>query len=306
MVVPFHVSSRVVSSGQVTVGAGAGFVLLLGSTTATVPAVYSGVLLVAAAFVVGPSVTLGGAAGVVIHDLFRGAVGPLTAELAVWLLAFAGVVAWLDSDDSPDAPAWGAGSRLLACAVAGVYATAAAAWFAMVLGGERFYASGMDFLPGVLVVAVVGALAGGRFRETVPSLFEADAGRDPGLADPDSGTTRTRRFDRRRGAALLGLLAIGVLWLVGAMGLDAFAHDLALFDSETQLRNYAGTLFGTGTAFATAGASVVVWVYRYGDLVVRLSPLLVGCVLLSLRWLVRRRRRPNRGTDTLDRRPTDD
>jgi hypothetical protein len=294
----------VVSSGWVAVGAGVGFALTIGSTTAAVPAVYPAAVLVAAAFAVGPSVTLGGAAGVIIHDLFRGAVGLWTAELAVWMLAYAGLVAWLDPDRTPGAPTWAARTALLACLVAGAYATATAAWLTAVLGGEPFYTGGVDFLPGLLVV-VVGALLGGRLRESVPPLFAEERSHTPRVA-ADSAAPRPRRFDRRRGAALLGLGVVGVLWLVGAIGLDAFAHDLGKFGSENELRNYAGNLFGTGTLVAALGVSVLVGVYHYGDLVVRLSPLLVGCVVLSLRWFVSTRRLPDWGAVASDRRPTDD
>jgi hypothetical protein len=304
MDIPSQFTGGEVSSGWVAIGAAVGFVLLAGSTTAAVPAVYPGAVLVAAAFVVGPSVTLGGAAGVVIHDLFRGAVGRWTAELAIWMLVFAGLIAFLDPDGTPDAPAWDVRSVLLTCAVAGVYATATTAWLATLLGGAPVYTTGADFLPGLLV-AVAGALVGSRLRETVPTPFEANGGHDAGVAESDSGVRRPRRFDRRRGTALVGLLAIGVLWLVGAIGLDVFAHDLAQFGSENQLRNYAGNRFGAGTT-AAVGVSALVGVYRYGDLVVRLSPLFVGCVVLSLRWLDPARRLPHWGTLTSDRRVTDD
>lgn len=304
-----HISRNIDATGLIGIGAVLGLVLLAGSTAVALPTVYVGAVFVAMAFVVGPSVTLGGAAGVVVHGLFRGAVGPWTAELVVWMLAFAGLLAWLDGNDagySMSTPARGLWADLLACGVAGMYATATAAWLATLLGSERFYTAVVGFLPGLLVVTVLGALVGGWLRTVVLPSFQPDAEYESKPAKTDGGIDRAASPDRRRGVVLLGLLAVGLLWIGGAMGLDVLTHDLALFGSETELRNYASDFFGTGTAVATVGANVLVGVYQHGGLLVRLSPLLLCGVILGLRWLVSRHRPPDQGTAVIDLGSSDD
>ncbi|WP_206043470.1 hypothetical protein [Haloarcula rubripromontorii] len=129
---------------QVALAAVVGFLFVELGTRTAISAASVGGAFVAAAVLTGPAAPLGGVAGLVIHDAFHGVIGYWTVATAVWILTFAGVVAWL--------------------VVGGVNATAFAAWLVLVLGAQPFYTAVMSYLPGVAVavgLSVVGLVAVG-------------------------------------------------------------------------------------------------------------------------------------------------
>ncbi|MFC6863826.1 hypothetical protein ACFQGE_10150 [Halomicroarcula sp. GCM10025817] len=261
---------------HVALASGAGFLLVAVATSARIPVAVVGGLLVAAALFVGPSAALGGTSGLVIHDLFRGAVGVGTLTLAVWLCVFVGLLAWFSpalaggrARLSVRSPPRALRSYVVGTVVAGLYATAASAWVATVAGHERFYTAAADLLPGVLVAGLVGvaAIVTARRLGRAVSVPRATVGTRPGRL-----TT-------------LALFVVGAAWLVGAIGTDLLAHDLGLFPTDIQLAYYVAGLLGTGSLVATVGSAVLLSVYRYGELAVVLSAPLAGVlswVLVSL------------------------
>lgn len=251
-VVPEHVALA-------TAGA---FLLLALATSVQVPVAVVGGILVATALLVGPSAALGGASGLVLHDLFRAGVGVWTLAVAVWLCVFVGLLAVF-------APGV-AGGRARAAVrmppravrpfvgaviVAGTYATAVSAWISSVTGGGRFYTSAADLLPGVVVAALLGVavLVVARRFDGAVSVSRPNAPARPGRL------------------VLAGLFVVGVAWLVGAIGIDLLGHDLGLFPTETQLEYYIAGLLGSGSLVSTVGSAVLVGVYRYSEVAVFLS-----------------------------------
>ena len=243
-----------------------GFLAVEMATRTATSTAYVGAAFVAAAVLIGPAVSLGGVAGLVIHDAVHGVIGYWTVATAVWILTFVGVVAWLST--SPDnwsskpihrvAPVY-AGWVI----VGGVNATAFAAWLVMVLGAQRFYTVVMSYLPGVAVavgLCVVGLVAvrtaerldwlPGRAGTRGRSLSESNA---PGR---NSSTGPT-----------VGVTLIGTGWLVGVSALDVFVHDLGLYPTATDFRAFVTGFLGSGSPVATA----LLGVYKYGELAVVLS-----------------------------------
>lgn len=252
---------------HVAIASGAGFLLLATATSVQIPVAVAGGFLVTAALLVGPSAAIGSAGGLVIHDLFRGAVGVGTLVLAVWLCVFATLLAWFSPGVAGGreratvrSPPRAVRSYLGATVVAGLYATALAAWVSTVGGSERFYTVAADLLPGVLVAALLGTavlVVAPRLDRAV-SISRANVGARPGRL-----TT-------------LGLFVVGAAWLAGAVGTDLLAHDLGLFPTDIQLAYYVAGLLGTGSLVATVGSAVLLTVYRYGELAVVLSAPLAG------------------------------
>jgi hypothetical protein len=287
--VPHSVADALVV-GHVALAACVG-VSLVGVATATgTPVAYVVAALVAAALVLGPSAGVGGAVGVVLHDLFTGAVGTWTVGLAVWLVAFAVPVAWLGPRRPPATPGplrsrLGRQLRALAAfGVGGVYATALSAWLLALVGGQRFYVAAYQFLPGVPVAAALGAVAlvvlSTRSGRRIAAVW---TDRRYAVTRPETDGGVDHRHDRPGWTFILWLLAVGVAWLAVAGGLDLFAHDLTLFANEAELLVYARGLFGEGSPIAT----VVVSVYRYGTLAVHLSAPLVVALLLAVAGIER-------------------
>jgi hypothetical protein len=244
---------------HVALVSGAGFLLVAAATSARIPVIVVGSLLVAAALFVGPSAAFGGACGLVVHDLFRGAVGVGTLAVAVWLCAFVGLLAWFSPALAGSrtrlavrSPPRALRSYVAGAVVAGLYATALSAWVSTVAGHERFFTVAADLLPGVLVAGVVGATV----LVVAPRL-------DRGVTTP-TDTPRGR-------LTTLGLFVVAAAWLVGAVGTDLLAHDLGLFHTDIQLAYYVAGLLGTGSLVATVGSAVLLTVYRYGELAVVLS-----------------------------------
>lgn len=272
-VVPSAVTS------PVALATGGTFLLMTLATAAAVPVTYAGALIVAVVPVVGPAAVVGGAVGVIIHDLFRGTVGYLTVSTASWLVVFAGIVSWL-------APTIGWTSRLSAIrsravpryigavVIAGVLSTAMAAWVTTAMGGGRFYPTAAALLTGIPIagisgvpVLLVGSKWGGRGTDS------AGAGAPPRASS--NGQVGGRRaldwFGRTTVGTAFGLFVIGMGWLGGAMALDLLAHDLRLFGTEQELLRYAAGIFGSGSPVASVGRNLLLGIYRYGEFVVLLS-----------------------------------
>ncbi|MFC7019289.1 MULTISPECIES: hypothetical protein [Haloarcula] len=252
---------------HVALASGVGFLLVAVATWVRVPVAVVGGLLVAAALLVGPSAAIGGTSGLVIHDLFRGAVGSSTLAVAVWLCTFVALLAWFSPTLAGGRPRVSVRSQpralrsyVASVVVAGLYATALSAWVSTVAGHERFYTAAADLLPGVLAAGAVGVAViavASRLDRDVP-VPQSSAGTRPGRL-----TT-------------LGLFVVGAAWLAGAVGTDLLAHDLGLFPTDIQLAYYVAGLLGTGSLVSTVGSAVLLTVYRYGELAVVLSAPLAG------------------------------
>lgn len=258
---------------------GGTFLLMTLATTASVPVTYAGALVVAATPVVGPAAAVGGAVGVITHDLFRGAVGYWTISTAGWFFGFAGIVAWLAPTprwtSRLPAPKSRAVPRYIgAVVIAGVVSTAAAAWLTTAMGGGRFYPTAAALLTGIpiagisgLPVLLIGSRGEGRATDS------AGPGASPGIPTTDlvGGRPDLDRFGTITVGTAAGLFAIGLGWLGGGMALDLLAHDLQLFGTERELLRYAAGIFGHGSPVATAGRIFLLGIYRYGEFVVLLS-----------------------------------
>lgn len=287
---PFHALSI---PYPIVVAAVAATLLIAAATVAPVPVTYALAVLIAAALVVGPAVVLGGGAGVLVHDLLRGAVGYWTATDAVWLFVFAGFLVWL-----APAPVVRRGGRsppvrrtvgryALAVGVAGTLGTAAAAWLALMIGGQRFYTGAAGLLGGFLVTAVcvsvlIAVDRSGEERD------EHTAAGGPPAESPATGPAgwrlvRAWRCPSTRTAVYF--LLIGLAWLAGGMVLDTLAHDLATLPNEQALRAYAAGVVGTGSPLSVAATSVLVGIHRYGEWAVRLSAPVAAVAV----WMAHRR-----------------
>lgn len=277
----------------IVVTAVAATLIIAAATVAPVPVTYALAVLVAAVLVVGPAVALGGGAGVLVLDLLRGAVGYWTVTDAVWLLVFAGFLVWLAPApivrrDGRSLPVYRAAGRYgLAVGVAGTLGTAAAAWLALVIGGQRFYTGAAELLGGILVTAVCVSVLIAVDRSG-DERDEHVADGDPSAESPAIEPTRwrlVRGWRRPPTRTAVYFLFIGLAWLAGGMVLDTLAHDLATFPNELALRAYAAGVIGTGSPLSVAATSVLAGIYRYGELAVHLSAPVAAVTV----WMVYRR-----------------
>lgn len=290
--------ARAPVSNPIAVSAIGSVGLLLLASTVSVPAPVVGGLIVASVLVIGPDAGLGGAAGVLVHDLFYGAVGFWTASLAVWLVGFGWLVAWLVPPPSPGSSGDRSRGRvrwlprfLLAVTAAGLLATALGAWVALAVGGQRFYVAATGLLVG-LPVAVGGATVVAHLGLSPGNSIIAT---DQDVSPPSVGIAdialRPSSRARPSGAVVLGLLLVGLGWIGGAGVLDLVGHDLAIFWTEHELRRYAASTFGGGSSIAVIATATMAAVYRYGAVVVLLSgPLVAGAV-----WTIASRGPPRDG-----------
>lgn len=268
-----------VVTDPVVIYGGIACALAMVGLVATVPIVYVGAVLVAVAVVEEPTaVAVGGAAGLIIFELLQGAVGYWTPIVPAWIVVFVGMVAWLapisvsyDASESeqPSIPRF-----VGAVCIAGLYATALGAWLGIALSGERFYTAAAGLLPGVPAVAGLGTIAllassrfgrralaepvGGDVSQRLPTILQSDGGTERPVSKPGVTT-------------MFGLFVLGAAWLGGTVAIDVLAHDLGLFELEGQLLDYVAGIVGTDSSIASAGATVFVGIYRYGELAVLLS-----------------------------------
>jgi hypothetical protein len=265
-----------VNPAHVAFATGVGLLAVgIGAKTAT-PLAYVGGTFVAAVLFIGPAAPLSAVAGLVIHDLYRGAFGYSTVVVAAWILAFAGLVVWLTGptatrSESVDlqslhrtAPAY-TGMVM----IAGIFATAFAAWLVTLLGWQRFYTAAIGFLPGIAValgVCVLGLVSVGSGRRL--GLLSDRRYILPVLAP---GVSDRERSARQAGTAAIGAFIIGIGWLGGVLTLDLFVHDLDLFATASQFRAYVTGFLGTSSPSAAVGTALIVGVYQYGELAVLLS-----------------------------------
>jgi len=292
-------------------GAVVGFLLVAIARETATPIAYVGGVVVAGVFLVGLAAALGGVAGLVIHDLFQGAIGYWTPVTAVWILVCGAVVTWLvgGRHGLNDASRGSLSRRVVATAgvvtLAGVYATAVAAWLAMLLGGERFYTAAFEFLPGVAVA--VGASFLVVIAVAVTRRFDRLPERESGPASPESGEQRPDSTAGPSVAATLGVFAIGSAWLGGAIALDLLVHDLGLFATASEFHAYLIGFLGSGSPMSTVGTTLLVGLYQYGHVAVLLSALLAVLAVIGWNWY-----RPQILSATVDREnipvgePTDD
>ncbi|MFO7927634.1 MAG: hypothetical protein ACQET5_00375 [Halobacteriota archaeon] len=255
---------------------GLGFALAAGAANTTVPMGYAAAIVVAMAAGLGVvSIAIGGAVGVLVHDLFYGAAGYWTLIVSAWIVAYAGSIAWLSPESRyplmsrQRRTARSILSYVFIMVTAGVYATGVTAWLATALDGMPVYIATGRLLPGVAIAVAVGSV--------MLLAFE--------LLDWTSlvGTDRSKSADRPEtdGGALLrvdpttvtaaGLFAIGAAWLGGITVLDILARDLGLFGSEQQLGEYVVGIVGTDSLLSTVAVAAFAGVYRYGELAVLLS-----------------------------------
>ncbi|AUV81428.1 hypothetical protein C2R22_06975 [Salinigranum rubrum] len=115
--------------------------------------------------------------------------------------------------------------------------------------------------------------------------IDLPVGRGHTLTFSIRGTDPETRGSARPGGptlrALLGLFALGVVWLGCAAVLDVLAHDMVRFETVAQLRQYVGGTFGD-SSLATVVTAGLVGIYRYGELAVRLSAPVVAVVVWFL------------------------
>lgn len=249
----------------------------IAAKTAT-PMAYVGGALVASGFFIGIAAPVGGVAGLIIHDLFRGALGYSMLVVAAWILVFTGLVVWLTGPISNASERLGLQSRrrtgpayLEMVLIAGVHATAFAAWLVMILGWQRFYTAAIGLLPGVVVAMGVCVLAlvsmdvVRRFGPLTDRNYVFDSPSFERVVPDRDGSAR------RTDAVALGALIIGIGWLSGTLALDIFVHDLGIFGTASQFRAYVTGFLGIGSPIAVVGTALLVGVYRYGELAVLLS-----------------------------------
>ncbi|WP_435095232.1 hypothetical protein [Halorubrum sp. N11] len=273
-----QIETNSVDPAHVAVATGAGLLTVgIAAKMATAMA-YVGGTFVAAGVFLGPAAPLGGVAGLIIHDLFRGAIGYSTLVVAAWMLVFSGLVVWLTGPVSNTSERLGLQSTrrtvptdIGMVLIAGIHATAFTAWLAMMLGWQRFYTAAIGLLPGVVVamgMCVVILVSAGAIRRLGlladrTTVFDFSPFR-PAVSEQDRSAGRT-------GAVAVGALTIGAAWLGGALALDIFVHDLGLFTTASQFRAYITEFLGTSSPIAVVGTSLLVGVYRYGELAVLLS-----------------------------------
>lgn len=273
-------------SGPTLLCVGLGFAFATGVANTVIPMEYAAAILIAVAVGLGPvPIAIGGAVGVLVHDLFYGATGYWTLVVAAWIVAYAGGIAWL----SPESR-YPVGSRhrraarsilahVITIVTAGTYATGAAAWLATALDGMPVYITTARLLPGV-AVAIGGGLV-------ILLAFELWNGVH---LDGDDRSKTTERTETDGGtllrvepmtATVIGLFAIGAAWLGGITVLDIVARDLGLFGSEQQLGEYIVGIVGTESLISTVAVTAFVGIYRYGELAVLLS---APIAVLAVRW----------------------
>ena len=241
-----------------------------------IPTVYAAALLIAAAVLVTPvPIAIGGAFGVIIHDLFFGAVGYWTPVLSLWILVFAGGIALLSLDTIERSGGFGSLSAVdsvfayVGTAIpAGIYATAAAAWLAVFLNGEPFYTAVTTLLLGIPITLAVGTAI--LITHGPSKRLNARVSTDSqikNVSKPDGGI---RHLIDQKAVTLAGHLALGTVWLLGTIGLDIAVRDLGLFATESQLVESLG-FGGGGSLLSTAFMTVLIGIYRYGDVGILLS-----------------------------------
>jgi hypothetical protein len=287
---------RTAGSGGVALATVVSFLLTLFAPDTSVSVTAVGGALVAATLLLGPAAAAGGAAGVLVHDIFAGAVGYWTLASVVWIVVFAGGVAWLvptllsagdreSSGQSLRASLWYVAAVVIAC----LHATALAAWTTSVSGGERFYTTVPELLPGVVFAVGIGVpllvLLSGRPGRR----FEGAVGSRRRLVFSVRGWD-TETLTRRNGSTrrtVLGLFGVGFAWVCGATTLDLLAHDLGQFVTVSQLQHYVTPVVGRDSPLATVVTAVLVGVYRYGELATALSAPAAAVVV----WLLSNRDR---------------
>lgn len=310
-------TAPIVDTGHLVLAAAVGFVLEGVATEAALSTTLVVGLLGGAVLLVGPSAALGGTFGLVVHDLFRGAVGYWTLGAAVWLLAFSGGVVWLaprlfvGRDERSSHSTGGAMlTYVRAAVVAGVYASALAAWTVALSGGARFYTVAIDFLPGIVPAAVLGVAVLVVASDWVDRPLDVPVEGDRPLTRSTRWGQMLRSHARSAGptrATVVGMAVVGVCWVVGVTGIDVLAHDLGQFTTASELRSdLAGTL-SPSSLLGTVVTTVLVAIYRYGEATVVLSAPLA----LAVTWLLGRfRSRPLRPsslhTGVVDRGGSDD
>ena len=89
------------------------------------------------------------------------------------------------------------------------------------------------------------------------SLFESEIPRQSSEG-PTTGTA-------------VGVFFIGTGWLFGVSALDVFVHDLELYPTASAFRAFVTGFLGTGSPIATVGTTVLLSLYKYGELAVVLS-----------------------------------
>ncbi|WP_318568983.1 hypothetical protein [Salinigranum marinum] len=228
-----------------------------------------------AAALLGPSVALGGAFGIVLLALSQAALGTGTFVVGVEFLSLALVTALTYGRLGVVSPNGGVRRALLARAVeylcalllGTVSALAALTWLVSVAEIAPYYVGYSATVSTAAVTAVLGvaAVAG-------DELF-AD---DPPPGEPSSWSAQNRRT-----AAAYAL--VGFAWFVGATGIAVLAHDLSNFTNVDMLTASLADTFGDGV-LGRVVSTVFVTVYAYGRASVAASGVL-GLLLTA--WLVR-------------------
>ncbi|EMA59773.1 hypothetical protein [Halorubrum kocurii] len=249
----------------------------IAAETATSMAYVGGVFVVAG-FLTGLVAPLGGVTGLVVYDLFQGTVGYSTLGTAAWILVFTGLVAWLTGPIATTSERLELRSirrtvpaDIGVLMIAGIHATAFAAWLVMLLGWRRFYTAALGFLPGVAVAIgvctlVLVTVVVVRSLDRLPDRnYTFDLG-SLNPAAPDRG-----RSAKRSTAVTAGAFVIGTGWLGGTFAFDIFVHDLGIFATADEFRAFVAEFLGTSSPIAAVGTSLLVSVYRYGELAVLLS-----------------------------------
>ena len=272
--------TRVVRGNHVSIALATvvGFLAVeVATRTATSVALVGGAF-VAAAVLVGPVAPLGGVVGLIIHDIFHGAIGYWTTVTAAWVLVFVWLVVWLAEGLSNGqerqclksmhrvAPAY-AGIIL----IGGVNATAFAAWLVMILGAQRFYTAVSGFLPGV--IAAVGLCVFGLFAVGVAKRLDKQIGQTDthGNSLFESKEPGRNRSEGPTDTMAVGVFVIGTGWLLSVSALDVFVHDLGLYPTASEFSAFVTGFLGSGSPIATVGTTVLLGVYKYGELAVILS-----------------------------------
>lgn len=272
--------TRVVRGNQVSIALAAvvGFLVVEIATRTAASVALVGGAFVAATVLIGPAAPLGGVAGLIIHDVFHGAIRYWTATTAAWVLVFAWLVVWLVNGLANGqerkglksihrvAPAY-AGIIL----IGGINATAFAAWLVRILGAQRFYTAVIRFLPGV--IAAVGLCVFGLIAIGVAERLGRRTGRAStrGRSLFESEVRGRNRSEGPTGTMAVGVFIIGTGWLLGVSAFDVFVHDLGLYPTASEFRAFVTGFLGSGSPIATVGTTVLLGVYTYGELAVGLS-----------------------------------
>ncbi len=255
--------STVISFAAITIAA-----------SVAIPTVYVAALLISTVVVLGSvPIAIGGAAGVIIHDLFSGSVGYWTAVVSLWIFTFAGVIAWLSPNPIRNrvdnrAPLGIILAYIGIATPAGIYATSAAAWLSVALSGEPLYTAVTTLVFGVAITIGVGTviLSAYVLRERWNALASTDRRTGTG-SETDGGIHQL--FDSKT-VTLVGHFVLGTVWLLGTIGLDIAVRDLGLFATESQLVESLG-FGGGGSILGSTIMIVLTGIYRYGDVGILLS-----------------------------------